>query len=71
MAVELILSGGVKRLVYDGRNATIYYATGAVDYFYDVAWTDVVTINTAVSPLQAVKNTISNGKHRGSSGGHG
>jgi hypothetical protein len=71
MAVDLILSDGVKRLVYDGRNATMYYANGAVDYFYDVSQADIVTINTAVIPLQAVKNTIANGKHRGSSGGHG
>jgi hypothetical protein len=70
MALEAVLSGGVKRIVYDAaaRTALVYYATGAVDYFYGVQWGDFSAVASSAAPLAAVQTNLTS-KYR-VSGGH-
>jgi hypothetical protein len=61
MAIEAAgLSDGVKRIVYDAaaRTALVYYATGAVDYFYGVQWGDFSAVASSTAPLAAVQTNL-------------
>ena len=67
-ALEYVLSDGVKRIAYNAaaRTSTVYYATGAIDYFYGVQLGDVAAVAASPEPLQAVTANFS--KYTKSSG---
>jgi hypothetical protein len=69
MAIEALLSNGVKRIVYDAaaRTALVYYATGGVDYFYGVQWGDFSVVAASSAPLAAVQTNLT-AKYKVSSG---
>jgi hypothetical protein len=69
MAIEALLSNGVKRIIYDAaaQTALVYYATGSVDYFYGVQWGDFSAVAASPAPLAAVKANLT-AKYRASSG---
>jgi hypothetical protein len=69
MALEYVLSDGVQRIVHDAaaHTATVYYATGGIDYFYGVQWSDFSAVAASPAPLQAVKANLIP-KYRVSSG---
>jgi hypothetical protein len=59
-SLEYVLSDGVQRIVHDAaaHTATVYYATGAIDYFYGVQWGDVSAVASSAAPLAAVKASL-------------
>lgn len=66
--ISAALSDGVKKIDYDAaaRTATVYYATGAIDYFQGVSWDDYSAVASSTAPLAIV--TAKFAKYKASKG---
>ena len=67
--ISAVLSDGVRKIDYDAaaRTATVYYATGDIEYFQGVAWGDYSTVAVSSTPAVTVSATLS--KYRSFKGG--
>lgn len=65
--ISAVLSDGVKRVDYDSmtRTALVYYASGAVEYFQEVSWTNFSTVAASATPLVAVQTNFTNKSFKG------
>ena len=68
--IEARLGDGVRRITYDAaaRTATVYYASGAIDYVYGgVSWSDFAAVVASPYPALAAQTSLVT-KYRSSSG---